>query len=253
MVGRAAHSRPERYLDDDMALKDNEAYYDEFADWYERERHDGYHALIDELESDLVVPLARDREVLEIGCGTGLILRRVAPVARRAVGLDLSEGMLRRARERGLEAIKGTATELPFGEGEFDLVYSFKVLSHVRDLDRALREAARVTRPGGELMLEFYNPLSLRYLAKRLRSGRISPETTEGAVYTRFDSLRSLRRRLPPELAVRDVRGVRVFTPHAALHKVPGVRDVLARLERLGRDGPLRYFGGFLVLHLERQ
>lgn len=236
-----------------MGLKDNEAYYDEFSDWYERERHDGYHALIDDLESDLVVPLSKDRDVLEIGCGTGLILRHVAPVARRAVGLDLSEGMLQKAQERGLETVKGSATELPFDDHEFDLVYSFKVLSHVPDLDRALAEAARVTRPGGELMLEFYNPLSLRYLAKRVRSGRISENTTEAAVYTRFDSLASLRRRLPAELSLRDVRGVRVFTPHAALHRVPGLRQVLARLEWLGRDSPLRYFGGFLVLHLQRR
>ena len=48
-----------------------------------------------------IEPLCAGADVLEVGCGTGLILKRVAPVARRAVGLDISPNMLERARERG--------------------------------------------------------------------------------------------------------------------------------------------------------
>ena len=70
------------------------AYYDDFSKRYERERHHGYHALLDELELDVALPLAEGREVLEVGCGTGLILSRLAGVARRAEGIDLSPGML---------------------------------------------------------------------------------------------------------------------------------------------------------------
>jgi ubiquinone/menaquinone biosynthesis C-methylase UbiE len=236
-----------------MTVKDNESYYDEFADWYERHRHGGYHALIDDLETDLVVPLARDRDVLEIGCGTGLILRHVDRVASLAVGIDISEQMLRQAHRRGLNVARASATALPFSDEVFDLVYSFKVLAHVPELERALAEAARVTRVGGELVLEFYNPLSLRYLAKKVRKGRISDRTTEAAVYTRFDSLASLKKALPPGLELTKVAGIRVFTPHAALLRIPGLGRALAGLEWLARDSVLGHFGGFLALRLRRR
>ncbi len=106
---------------------------------------------------------------------------------------------------------------------------------------------------GGELVLEFYNPMSLRYLAKKIRKGQISTTTTEAAVYTRFDTLSSLKKALPPEVELMRVAGIRVFTPHAALLRVPVLGRVLARLEWLARDSLLGHFGGFLALHLRRR
>lgn len=234
--------------------KSNQSYYDEFAQWYENERHDGYHALIDDLETDLLLPYVHGKDVLEIGCGTGLILRRVAPLARKAQGIDISPGMLEKARERGLDVCEGDATSLPWPDQSFDVVYSFKVLAHVRDIDRALAEMARVTRPGGKLLLEFYNPWSIRYLAKRLAGPqKISRETHEGAVFTRWDSPLDLKRRLPPELGFVDFAGVRVVTPAASVHRLPAVHFALRRAEFRARDSVLRYFGGFLVAILERK
>lgn len=229
--------------------KDNRSYYDEFATWYEKERHDGYHAMIDDLEVDLIMPWARDADVLEVGCGTGLILRRVEPFARRATGIDISPGMLEVARERGLEVLEGNATELPFEDESFDLVYSFKVLAHVKDIDLAFDEMLRVTRPGGRLVLEFYNKLSLRYFAKRLAGpGAISNKTDEGAVYTRWDDPGTLQERFGSRLDNPTFSGVRVFTPAAFVHRVPALGSVLRSLEWKARDSPLRKVGGFLVL-----
>ena len=116
-----------------------------------------------------------------------------------------------------------------------------------------MAEATRVTKAGGHLVLEFYNPLSLRYLSKKVWKGRISRQTTEAAVYTRFDGLGALKKMLPPELDLVKVSGIRVLTPHAALHRVPVLGRILGRLEWLARDSLLRYFGGFLALHLQRR
>src|SRR6188472_1855648 len=114
------------------------AYYDDFSTGYERERHRGYHALLDELELGVVDPLVRGAEVLEVGCGTGLILEKLARTARRAEGVDLSPGMLDLARKRGLDVREGSATELPYADDSFDVVLSFKVLAHVPEIERAL-------------------------------------------------------------------------------------------------------------------
>jgi SAM-dependent methyltransferase len=67
-----------------------QTYYDRFAAGYEAERHHGYHRLIDELELDLVRRFGAGKDVFEAGCGTGLLLREAAAVARSAVGLALS-------------------------------------------------------------------------------------------------------------------------------------------------------------------
>jgi len=225
------------------------AYYDDFATGYERERHYGYHALLDELELGVALPLAQGRDVLEVGCGTGLILSRLHAVAHYAEGVDLSPGMLEKARERGLHVREASATALPYPDASFDVVLSFKVLAHVPDLSLALAEMARVCRPGGLVLAELYNPWSLRYLAKRLAGpGKISEGRTEADVYTRWDRPTKVAALLPPELELEEVRGLRVFTPAAFVHKIPLLGPVLARAEHAVTRSPLRWFGGFLVV-----
>jgi ubiquinone/menaquinone biosynthesis C-methylase UbiE len=228
-------------------------YYDDFSDSYERGRGYGYHQMIDDLEVQVTTPYARDARVLELGCGTGLILARVAEVAKEAVGIDLSEGMAQRAKDRGLDVHIGSVCDLPFEDDQFDLAYSFKVLAHVPDIDSAVREAARVIRPGGHLLLEFYNPWSLRYLAKKAAGPqRIGEDRTEADILTRWDSPRAIPRLLPPNLELVDYYGVRVLTPFAAVHRLPWVARALSRAELAASHSPLRYFGGFLIAVLRK-
>jgi ubiquinone/menaquinone biosynthesis C-methylase UbiE len=228
---------------------DNRTYYDDFAGWYERERGHGYHRLIDDLEVELVERYARGGRALEVGCGTGLILGRVAEFAGSAAGLDLSGGMLAGARRRGLRVVQASATALPWADDSFDVTYSFKVLAHVADIRTALAEMARVTRPGGHVLAEFYNPRSLRYLVKVLkRPTAVSTQTDDEAVYTRYDSEEQIRGYLPPSLAWVGVRGVRIVTPAAVFHRVPGLGRALAAAERALADAPgARGLGGFLI------
>lgn len=236
-------------------MKDHEtkAYYDTFSAGYEDHRHDGYHRWLDTRSVGLVKDLASGARVLEVGCGTGLILRDVTPLAGSATGLDLSHGMLRAARSRSLRVVQGSATALPFPDGHFDLVYSFKVLAHVPAIGDAVAEMARVTRPGGRMMLEFYNRRSLRYLVRRLRPpGKIGPGTTEEDVFTRFDNARELEALLPPDVRLERVEGLRVATLAPQLFAVPGLGRAWARLEDALSQSPLRHFAGFLVLVLHK-
>jgi ubiquinone/menaquinone biosynthesis C-methylase UbiE len=223
-------------------------YYDDLSSSYEDARGSGYHQMIDDLEVELATPYACGARVLELGCGTGLILSRIAKVAKEAIGVDLSEKMAQRARDRGLQVHEASLGDLPFDDGEFDLTYGFKVLAHVTDIAGALREAARVTRPGGYLLLEFYNPWSLRYLAKKIAGPQpIGDSRTEADVFTRWDSPLAIRKLLPGSVELIDYYGVRVLTPFAAIHRVPGVGRALCRAERLAARSSLRYFGGFLI------
>src|SRR6478609_9669238 len=93
-----------------MSRLDNRAYYDDFSGWYERERHLPYHRMLDDLEVEIVERYARGKQVLEVGCGTGLILHRVGQFASDAQGIDLSGGMLEKAADRGLHVAQASAT-----------------------------------------------------------------------------------------------------------------------------------------------
>ena len=233
---------------------DNRRYYDEFSVSYERHRHAGYHAFIDDLESSLVRRyVTANSTVLEAGCGTGLVLGRIAPHVKRAIGVDLSGGMLRQAHERKLQVVQGSVTALPFADASFDMVCSFKVLAHVEQITLAMAEMGRVLRPGGFLCTEFYNTRSLRYLIKRLKQptqiGSHNPTIDDESVFTRYDSLETVRSYLPPSLQVETVYGLRVLTPLPALHRLPLLAPVLQSLERTAAELPgLRGLGGFMLV-----
>jgi ubiquinone/menaquinone biosynthesis C-methylase UbiE len=245
-------------MDASGSHESNRAYYDAFSESYEEHRGDndpgGYHEMLDELEATFVERYGYDRDVLEVGCGTGLVLSRIANFARSAKGVDLSPGMLERAHERGLDVREGSVTELPFDSESFDVTCSFKVLAHVREIDRALSEMARVTRRGGWILAEFYNPHSLRGLVKRYGPARrIAPGAKESQVFTRFDSPFTVKRILPPGCRIMTSRGVRIVTPTAFFMRHPLSRNLFRAAEWALCDSPARIFGGFWIAAIQKQ
>ncbi len=100
--------------------------------------------------------------VLDLASGTGDFSLLVAAQYRdaRPIAVDLTEGMLRLARERGVErAACGDACHLPFPDGAFDCVFIGYGLRNFPSLAAAVREVERVTRPGGVMVsLDFFLP-----------------------------------------------------------------------------------------------
>lgn len=103
--------------------------------------------------------------VLDLGTGTGRMLEMLAPLARRAVGLDQSPAMLAVARAhleraglRNVQLRQGDIYALPLERDGYDLVIVHQVLHYLDDPARALREATRVLRPGGRLLVIDFAP-----------------------------------------------------------------------------------------------
>ena len=101
-----------------------------------------------------------DARVIEIGCGTGPVSRRLAgwPKVGEVVGVDPCSPFIEKARElsEGLANLsfqEGSADQLPFSDGYFDVAVFHTTLCHLSDPSTALREAHRVVKPGGYLAL----------------------------------------------------------------------------------------------------
>jgi ubiquinone/menaquinone biosynthesis C-methylase UbiE len=137
--------------------------FDERAAGYEGGYRGRMHSDIVTRSVDLALsqfpPPAR---VLDVGCGTGLLLRELAarvPGAISLTGIDAAPGMVEQATGQApatdprLSYLHGTAEDLPFPAGAFDLVISTTSFDHWADQAAGLAECRRVLAPGGHLVL----------------------------------------------------------------------------------------------------
>lgn len=105
-------------------------------------------------------------DVLDVACGTGVVARLASKrmTGGHVTGLDLNKGMLVVARKLPSEGapidwIEGSALDLPFPAGKFDLVLCQLGLQFFPDQGRALREMRRVLSPSGRVALSVYSPI----------------------------------------------------------------------------------------------
>ncbi|MEY2420352.1 MAG: hypothetical protein QOI95_419 [Acidimicrobiaceae bacterium] len=120
---------------------------------------------------ELMVVRHGDR-ILELGCGSGVLLPPLAEAARdgTVVGVDYSTEMLQEARRSVLEhefseqvsVVKCIASDLPFGDSTFDAAHVERVLMHLEDPDSAICEMRRVVRPGGWVVAAEPDTLGIR-------------------------------------------------------------------------------------------
>jgi SAM-dependent methyltransferase len=104
----------------------------------------------------LLGPFSGSELALDSGCGTGSLAFALAPYVGEVVGVDLRADFLEAARERAPENVRfveGDAMALPFEYGGFDIAACVRVLHHVRRPELAVSELARVTRPGGRVLV----------------------------------------------------------------------------------------------------
>jgi SAM-dependent methyltransferase len=196
--------------------------------------------------------LAPGRRALELGCGTGIFLAKVARSGARVVGLDLTDELLAKARARlagasNVALLRGNAESLPCPDGCFDVVYGSSVLHHL-DLERSLAEVFRVLRPGGSCVFTEPNILNPQ-VAVMFRVGftkahfGVSPDEM---AFSRFRARRALAAAGFAETAVEPFDFLHPATP-------PSLLDVVDRFGRgVERVPLLREWSGSFVMRARK-
>jgi ubiquinone/menaquinone biosynthesis C-methylase UbiE len=163
----------------------------------------------------------RGKDVLDVGAGSGIATQMLAEAGANVTAVDLTDWAVETTQRR-LAAFElegdvrqADAEQLPFEDASFDLVFSWGVIHHSSDMDRALAELVRVTRPGGQLVLMVYNRRSLFF-----------------AVYRAFQRFLPLARRLGLHF-----EGARAGETEGLIARHFTVAELRAKLERSGLTG----------------
>jgi SAM-dependent methyltransferase len=201
------------------------AAFDHTVDFYDETRGLSRDAM--EVTTELLAAeLHGCRRVLEVGVGTGLLALPLSGKGFRVDGIDVSEPMLRRLREKGSDGRIGLAVaaaeRLPFGSHAFDGAYLRHVLHLIPDWHAALAEVVRVVRPGGRFLASItdysglYSEVQERFLqeAGDLPLAIGLPPNDPRSLVAAMASLGARGRRLPP------VRGRRSLTLDRFLHHI---------------------------------
>ena len=128
-----------------------ETHTDEYEEWFDKNR------FVYEAELRAVKELLPAKgESIEIGVGSG---RFAVPLGIR-LGIDPSLKMAEIAGKRGIEVHEGVAEDLPFDDGRFDFALMVTAICFLNDVKAALREAYRILKPGGALVIGFVDRTS---------------------------------------------------------------------------------------------
>jgi SAM-dependent methyltransferase len=139
----------------------------------------------------LLAEVRAGERVLDLGCGSGRFLTALRDAGADPVGVEIAEAAAERARATGVEVrLAEPDGTLPFGHGEFDLVWCSEVLEHIPDVAAALHEVRRVLRRDGRLLLTV--PYHGRVQAAALALTRFESHFDPLGQHVRFFTRRSL-------------------------------------------------------------
>ena len=201
----------------------------------------------------MAADVSAGRDVLEIGCGSGMGLAYLGPRSRSVVGGDYTMGLLRGAREHvpGARLVRFDAQHLPFRDRSFDVVLMLEMIYYIPDLDQALRECSRVLTEDGMIIVSVPNkdredfnasPFAVRYLTASELASTLERNGFAATVYGGFpiESDTSRDRALAPirRFAVRHR-----LVPSSMRAKAILKRVLYGPLPRLGamQDGSAEY------------
>lgn len=196
----------------------------DWADIQERQCSAAYEAVFDSLA------LRPGTRVCDVGCGSGLAARLAADRGAQVSGIDAAESLLAVARERvaGAAFHLGDLEELPYPDGTFDVVTGFNSFQFAADPVAALREARRISKPMGRIViLTWGNPQGMEAAAIVGALKALLPPPPPGA---------------PGPFALSDERALRAFAANAGLTALE-VSDVACDWHYEDLDTALRGLG----------
>ena len=169
-----------------------------------------------------------DERALDVGTGAGALALALAPLVREVVGVDRVPELLALANERAPANAKfgeGDAIELPFADASFDLAGTLRTLHHIARPELVVAELARVTRPGGRVLVV----------------DQVAPvDPLEALELDRFERARDeTHTRLLPEIDLRHLFEANALTLVRTERDVEQ-RELGSYLDRAGCDGEAR-------------
>jgi len=104
---------------------------------------------------EFIASQSGDKFYVDIGCGTGNVLKHGVNIFEKSVGIDVSFGMLTKAMHKGFFVAKGNAFQLPIADNTLNAISGFSFLHHLYDQTPFFFECIRVLKPGGYLYTDF--------------------------------------------------------------------------------------------------